>query len=237
VSKTSAIPQSALEPLFADAERASAGGDQAVAKALLMDLHWFCHANGPLHERVHRLELAMARARGDLGGALAQVLPNAFARVVSFTESFGPSFEVVQTIGAPPEVVYRVISDTSAYAEWNPWIRSVKGVASRVGDEVVAEVRLGQKSMRVRHRVLVASPPWRFGWCDVGWFTPLAGGRRLRWIEAVEGGSRLVGRIQLYGPLAPVAWRLHGAAIRDGMSAEARALAARAAGLSRSSAA
>jgi hypothetical protein len=229
VSEPSAIPRSALLALFENAERAAAAGDEAAAKTILSDLHWFGHADGDLHARIHRLEMRMARARGDLGGAIGQVLPKAFARAVSFTESLGPSFEVVETIAAPPEVVYGVIADIGAYDEWNPWIRKAKGAASHPGDELAVDVKLGDSRwMRVRHRVLIASPPLRFGWCDLGWFTPLAGGRRLRWIERVDGGSRLVGCIRLFGPFARLAWWLYGHSIRDGMTAEAKALAARA---------
>ncbi len=227
----SAIPREALVSLLVRAEHAAAEGDDATAHALLSDLHWFAHADGQLHLAVHRLELAMARKRGDVRSAIGQLLPNAFARATSFVESFGPAHEIVRTIDAPPEAVYRAVADVGAYGEWNPWVTSAKGSAEQVGDELVADVKLGTKTMKVGHRMIVATPPARFGWYDLGWFTPLASGRRLRWIEPLEGGSRLVSRIKLYGPLARLAWSLHGGSIRAGMAAEADALAKRAAAL------
>jgi Polyketide cyclase / dehydrase and lipid transport/Protein of unknown function (DUF3703) len=227
----STLPRQALATLLTQAEEAAAAGDDARAHALLSDLHWFGHADAELHGAVHRLELSMARRRGDVSGAAGQILPNAFARLVSFVESFGPSFEIVKAIGAPPDAVYRAIADVRSYGEWNPWIARVQGIAARVGDEVTADVKLGKGTMRVKHRVLVAAPPVRFGWCDTGWFTWFASGRRLRWIEPTEGGSRLYSQIRLYGPFARLAWRLHGEAIRSGMVAEADALALRAASL------
>jgi hypothetical protein len=226
----SALPRAALESLLTEADAAAAAGDDAKAEALLSDLHWYAHADGELHERMHRARMRLARGRGDTGGVVGQILPNVFARPISMLESRGPAHEVVHTVAAPPATVYRTIADVGAYAQWNPWVVKVEGTAAQPGDEVMADVILGGKRpMRVRHRVLVASPPYRFGWCDVGWFTVLASGRRLRWIEATAGGSRVTTRIQLWGPFAWLAWRMHGRAIRDGMATEGNALAARAA--------
>ncbi len=232
----SAIPRHALVSLLVRAEHAAAAGDEAAAAALLNDLHWFAHADGRLHRAMHRLEIDLARKRGDTAGALRQVLPNLFARSISFLEARSPSFEVVQRIEAEPAHVYRVLADVDAYGEWNPWITRGVGVVRKVGDEVLVEATLGKTKMPVRHRALVAAPPTRFGWCDRGWFTPFASGRRLRWIEPFEGGTRLVSQIQFYGPFVHLAWRLHGAAIRTGMTAEAAALASRAAAIARSGA-
>jgi NAD(P)-dependent dehydrogenase (short-subunit alcohol dehydrogenase family) len=232
-AESSAIPRHALVSLLVRAEQAAASGDEAKAKVLLSDLHWFAHADGQLHRAVHRMELALARRRGDVAGSLGQVLPNLFAGLVSFVETFTPQHEVVRDLPAPPEHVYRVIADVGAYAQWNPWVVDGKGEAAKVGDEVVVQARLGRSKMKVGHRVLVATPGERFGWCDMGWFTPLASGRRLRWIEATPDGSRLVSRIKLYGPFAHLAWILHGSAIRRGMASEAEALGERAATLHR----
>jgi hypothetical protein len=234
-SLPSAVPRHALVSLLVRAEAAAAGGDVAKARSLLSDLHWFAHDDGSLHRAVHRLELEIARGRGDVREALGQVVQFALAPVASFAESFGPAHEIVTTIDAPPEVVYRVISDLQSYSDWNPWIFRGEGAAERPGDEVAVKVRLGSRAMRVRHRVLVASPGERFGWCDLGWFTVLGSGRRLRWIDPAGEGSRVVTRIKLYGPLAHLVWRLHGASIRAGMAAEATALAERCAVLARSS--
>jgi uncharacterized protein YndB with AHSA1/START domain len=234
---SSAIPRQALFSLLAQADEAAAGGDETKARTILSDLHWFAHADGALHQAMHRRELALARRRGDTRAARGQILPNLFAYATSFVESLGPSHEVVQSIDAPPEIVYRVVSDLSTYREWNPWVANAENVETadaRVGDEIVFDVKMGKRKMRVGHRLLVASPPERFGWCDLGWFTPLARGRRLRWIEPSGAGSRLVCQIRIAGPFAALAWRLHGDAIVHGMAAEASALAKRAAELFRS---
>jgi uncharacterized protein YndB with AHSA1/START domain len=230
------LARAALVDLLAQAERAGAEGDDTKARSLLSDLHWFAHADGELHKAMHGLEMDLARRRGDRRGAIGQILPNVFARMVSFFESFGPAYEVVQSIDAPPADVYRVISDVASYSDWNPWVLSAAGETSRVGGEVVGEVRLRKGKMRVGHRVLIASAPQRFGWCDLGWFTVFASGRRLRWIEPTAEGSRLFSQIRLYGPFCHLAWRLYGKSIRDGMTVEAEALAKRAVTLSASAA-
>jgi retinol dehydrogenase-12 len=226
-----AVPRAALSALV-DEARAAVEHDDARAAALLGELHWYTHEDGPLHQEVHRLELQRARRRGDLPAALGQLVPLAAARAVSFVESRGPSFEVVQPIDAPPEVVYDVLADVNAYVAWNPWVIHASGSA-RVGDKVVIQSRLGSATMQVTHRILATSPGERFGWDDLGLFTLFASGRRLRWIERTETGSRLVSRIVLWGPFKWLAWRMHGQHIRDGITAEARALAERAATIAR----
>jgi retinol dehydrogenase-12 len=232
LEKGTGIPRHALVSLLVRADRAAAAGDAVTASNLLSDLHWFAHDDGQLHEAMHRLTRDIARRRGDLRAVVGQVLPNLFARTVSFAESFGPSHEVTRAISAPPEVVYRAISDVASYEEWNPWVVKGEGAAAAVGDEVVVEAKIGGRRMRVGHRVLVASPPDRFGWLDLGWFTFFASGRRLRWVEATPEGSRIVSQIKLHGPLAHLAWLLHGESIRAGMEAEVSALATRAVALS-----
>jgi NAD(P)-dependent dehydrogenase (short-subunit alcohol dehydrogenase family) len=228
------IPRAALSRLLDEARAALDAGDDARAGTLLAELHWYAHKDGALHEAVHRLELARARQQGDVRGALLQLVPLATARATSLVESLGPSFEIVQPIDAPPDVVYRVLADVGAYVTWNPWVVHARGEA-RVGGEIVVQARLGGGTMQVTHRVIATAPGERFAWCDLGLFTYFASGRRLRWIEKTATGSRLVSRIDLFGPFAHLAWRLHGDHIRDGLTAEARALADRAAALARAS--
>jgi len=226
------IPREAFVSLLAQAQAALADGDETRASLLLADLHWFAHGDAQLHQSVHRLQLAMARRRRDVAGMLGQILPLAFARPASIVESLGPSFDVVQAIAAPPDVVYAVIADIASYATWNPWLLRAEG-SSQVGGKIRIDVKMGKRTMRIAHRMLTAVPGERFAWCDLGWFTVFASGRRLRWIEPTPEGSRLFHRIVLFGPFAHLAWRLHGDHIREGMTAETRALAERAVQLAR----
>lgn len=216
--------------LLAEADEALARGDEARALALLEDLHVFAHDEPTLHTAVHRRRFALARGRGDVRGMASEVLPILFASLVARYERRAVAYEVELPIAAPPEVVYGVIADLDAYAAWNPWLVSAEGSAE-VGAGVDADVRLGAKTIRARHRVLSASPPERFAWCDEGWFTPLARGRRFRTIERTPEGSRLFVRLAVVGPFARLVEVLHGKGLREGLDAECRALAARAAHL------
>jgi len=238
-SPRTAIPRAALSALLDEARAAVDRGDDAHAAALLGELHWYAHDDGELHHAVHRLEIDRARRRGDVGAVLAQLLPLAAARAISFVESHGPCHEVVQEIDAPPEVVYGVLSDIDAYVAWNPWVVHASGSAEK-GAKIVVQARLGSGTMQVTHRVLATTATTdgaRFGWTDLGLFTLFASGRRLRWIERTERGTRLVSRITLFGPFAWLAWGMHGQHIRAGLAAEARALADRAATIARASSA
>ena len=218
------------EGLLVEADEALARGDEARALALLEDLHVFAHDEPDLHTAVHRRRYALARRRGDVRGMAGEVLPILFASRVARYERRAVAYEVELPIAAPPEIVYGAIADIGAYADWNPWLVKAEGAAV-VGAGVDADVRLGAKTIRASHRVLTASPPHRFAWCDEGWFTPLARGRRFRTIERTPEGSRLFVRLAVVGPFARLVRALHGDALREGLEAECRALAARAARL------
>lgn len=218
--------------LLDEADRALAAGDEARGLALLEDLHIFAHDDPSLHTAVHRRRFALARRNRDPRGMLSEVLPIVFAGLVARYEQRAVAYETEIAIEAPPEVVYDAIANVAAYAEWNPWLVRAEGSAE-VGGSVEAEVRLGAKTMHASHRVLSASPPERFAWCDVGWFTPLARGRRFRTIERTKSGSRLFVRLAVVGPFARLADALHGKGLREGLDAETRALAAHAARLAK----
>ena len=124
---------------------------------------------------------------------MISALPVVFARVASRADALGPSFEVVEDVAAPTDVVYRVLTDLGAYTTWNPWVVHAAG-ATDVGGDITVHAKLGERTMRVAHRVLVAAPGERFAWCDRGWFTAFASGRRVRWIEPTAEGARLVSK-------------------------------------------
>jgi len=47
---------------------------------------------------------------------------------------------------------------------------------------------MGNRIIRVRHRILTIKPHTEFRWCDVGWFTVFSYGERARFIEPFENG-------------------------------------------------
>lgn len=193
------------------------------AREILGVLHEYAHDDPEVHSKIHRLLFHMARESGDFRAALGEVLPMAFAGTVARVERLAPSFDYTVAVEATREVVYAVMTDFDDYARWNPWLTHAQGDA-RVGASVAARVRMGARTMEVGHRVLVAVPGEFFAWCDTGWFTPLAQGRRLR--SLVWDGARTIvnTRLVVTGPLAPLAWALHGSDMCAGLIAESQAL-------------
>lgn len=213
--------------LRARIERALADDDAASFEEAMRALHWYGHDDPDDHAFVHRVELGEARRRGDRRGTASAFLPFLFGGLVARVERLG--FVAIEEafVAAPKELVYDVVADVARYAAWNPWLVQAEGSAE-VGGSVVADVRLGTRTTRADHRVLVAERGARFAWCDVGWFTPLARGRRFRSFVASGEGTRVITRLVVVGPLASLVDALYGAAMRDGMTKEMSALKARA---------
>jgi uncharacterized protein YndB with AHSA1/START domain len=136
-------------------------------------------------------------------------------------------------IDAPPETVFRAITDFGRYAEWNPWIREAAG-GTNEGDVVRIAVKLGSRTTRVRHRILTHRPNVEFRWCDLGWFTALAYGERARHLAPLANGATAY-RVELRvtGPAALLVEKMLGRAMADGLRAETEALKRRAESLAR----
>lgn len=127
-------------------------------------------------------------------------------------------------IHAPPAVVYELIADVDRYAEWNPWNLRAWGGPAAEGRIVTMIVKLGRRTMTVRHRVLVSRPGQRLVWRDLGWFTGLASGVRARDLEVDPAGTRYRVTLVITGPLWWLVRRLYGEHLESGMSAETEAL-------------
>ncbi len=127
-------------------------------------------------------------------------------------------------IRAPPAVVYELIADVDRYADWNPWNFRASGGPAVEGGIVTMTVRLGERTMNVRHRVLVGRPGERLVTRDLGWFTGLASGDRARELEVDPEGTRYRVTLTITGPLCWMVRRLYGEALEVGMRAETEAL-------------
>src|SRR5258706_2117325 len=67
-------------------------------------------------------------------------------------------------IGAAPERVWQVLLDFPAYPKWNPFIRSIVGVA-RVGERLTASIQpQGGRSMTFRPTLRVVTPNQELRW-------------------------------------------------------------------------
>ncbi len=136
-------------------------------------------------------------------------------------------------IDAPDHLVYEVIADLPHYREWNPWIYHAEGQATP-GGRVVVKMRMLGKERCFDHRVLSTQPPHTFHWCDVGWFTALAYGDRLRKIERIaDDKCRYQVDLRIKGVAEHLTRWLLGNALAQGMRQETFALKARAENLYR----
>lgn len=105
------------------------------------------------------------------------------------------------TIDAPADLVWKVLTDASGYATWNPEIVGVDG-AFAAGARVGAHVRLGNGAVRkVPQRVQVFEPPHRMEWVG-GLPFGLFVGRRTFTIEPRGNGAEFRMHLHMSGPLA-----------------------------------
>lgn len=110
-----------------------------------------------------------------------------------------PTIETRENIDAPPEKVWRILTDLESYPEWNPFIREGSGEL-REGEKLNLRMRPpGGKEMGFKPTVLMADEARELRWLGrLGipgifdgehWFllTPEGGGTRL------EQGERFTG--------------------------------------------
>jgi len=107
-------------------------------------------------------------------------------------------------IDAPPEVVWRVLTDFASYPDWNPFIRSIEG-KPWVGTRLSVEIQPpGKRSMRFRPRVLRVAKDREFRWIGRVLIAGLFDGEHRFTIIPEDGGSRFVQAEVFTGLLVPV---------------------------------
>ena len=105
-------------------------------------------------------------------------------------------------IAASPERVFRVLTDFSAYHEWNPLITSVAGAPS-VGAELSVTLSPPESDQTTfRSKVLVYDEPRELRWLGKLWLSALFEGEEFfRCAEAAAGGTRFSHGVNLRGLL------------------------------------
>ncbi len=112
-------------------------------------------------------------------------------------------YETMVVINAPPERVWQVLTDASAYQEWNPEIVGVEGQMG-LGKRIVARVRLGDGALRrVPMRVSRFEVPSRMEWLG-GLPLRLFVGRRTFTVTPRSGGSEFRLHLEMSGLLSPL---------------------------------
>ena len=132
-------------------------------------------------------------------------------------------------IRAPLEAVWRVLTDFSAYPEWNPHLRRVRGTP-RVGGRLTVHSRPpGGRSVVLRPQVISWSPPtelrWRGTFISRFLFT---GEHGFRLEPLGDSRVRFIQDETFRGLLVPLYARLRLAGTREGFSRMNEALRERA---------
>jgi hypothetical protein len=113
------------------------------------------------------------------------------------------TLEHTTTIQAPPDAVWRVLTDTDAYGRWNPFITEFVGPL-RVGQRVAVTIHAGKKT-RTFHPTVVAVEAqnlirWRGRLGPPGIFD---GDHELKLEPTADGGTRFTQRETFTGVLIP----------------------------------
>lgn len=111
-------------------------------------------------------------------------------------------------IQAPPQTVWRVLTDFARYPEWSRFLVSIRGRAEAITRlEVCMETGEGRRH-RFRPLVLQATPPRSLRWLGRLGVPGLFDGEHGFFLEALPGGgTRLRQQERFQGFLVPLLWR------------------------------
>lgn len=138
------------------------------------------------------------------------------------------TIETERVVDAPPEAVWAVLTDFSAYSEWNPFIPRIEGVP-REGEQLRVRIEPPEsRGATFRPEVQAAEPNRRLAWLGHLFVPHLFDGHHEFRLEPLDGGerTRFVQRETLGGVLVP--FLLDADAVRQGFEAMNGALAERA---------
>ncbi|HSL75138.1 MAG TPA: SRPBCC domain-containing protein [Ilumatobacteraceae bacterium] len=145
------------------------------------------------------------------------------------TSAFAVDLEVITDVEAPAADVWRTLTDTDRYAEWNPLITSFEGEIA-VGSRVTAVLQLpDRKPQTFRPRIVALDTGRSFTWLGRIGAPGVFDGRHHFEVQPTSDGScRFVHRERLSGVLVPAFRSLLTTTTPAGFAAMNRALAERA---------
>jgi len=110
-------------------------------------------------------------------------------------------YDTTVTIDTPPDKVWAILTDGSAYQQWNPEIVGIDGTIA-AGARITAHVRLGDGAVRkVPQRVTALEAPRRMEWTG-GLPFGLFVGRRTFTLTPARNGTEFRMHLHMSGPLA-----------------------------------
>lgn len=132
-------------------------------------------------------------------------------------------------ISAPAETVWRILTDFSRYPEWNPFIRSVEGVAEEGARLKIRLEPPGGRAMSFKPTVLRVVPRRELRWRGRLLLPGVFDGEHVFALEEDGGGSvRFVQGEVFRGVLVPALWRFVGESTHAGFEAMNEAMKRRA---------
>ena len=106
-------------------------------------------------------------------------------------------------IPAPPTRVWRLLTDTKAYEQWNPFMTRVDGVLAQ-GQRLTVTIRPGARTMTFRPTILAVEPVRLIRWQGrLGIPGIFDGNHELRLEPTPDGRSRFTQRETFSGILVP----------------------------------
>ena len=130
-----------------------------------------------------------------------------------------------EIIDAPSDVVFSLIADLPAYAEWNPFITAESG-ASALHEIVTGKSFLGPFTVRYRHKIYELTPGKSLCWKDFGLVALAACGDRSRMVEPHDGKTHYQCHLRVTGPFSIFAELIFGKHLKRGIIAECQAMKA-----------
>ena len=127
-----------------------------------------------------------------------------------------------ETIDAPVEAVFRIISDLPSYPNWNPFLKSANGKVE-VGGVISGKSVVGKYTTSYRHKIFEYIPNKSLCWQDFGFMALFVHSRRSRYVEPRDGKTYYKCHLSLTGPLSGLVNLMLGEGLRNGIVAEAKA--------------
>ncbi|MFM0418343.1 SRPBCC family protein [Paraburkholderia aromaticivorans] len=126
--------------------------------------------------------------RGMLLGGIAVIVVGVIGTLLVLQENCSTRADIF--IDRSPADVWHVISNSTAYSDWNPFITHVDG-DFRVGETIRIVLGRGPDSMVFRPTVLVVRPQHDICWRGSAWIRGVFDGTHCIHLTAATGGTHL----------------------------------------------